>query len=404
MIDARFRTAVAMALLVWSMMPASAHAEKKYGPGVTDTEIKIGNTMPYSGPVSVYGTMGRAEAAYFRMINDRGGVNGRKITFISLDDAYSPPRTLEHTRKLVEHDNVLLVFSGFGTATSSAVHKYLNDRKVPQLFLISGASKWGDPTHFPWTMGWQPTYHDEGRVFARYLLKTRPTARIGVLYQKDDYGKDYVNGFRQGLGAKASAMIVKEVTYEVTDPTIESQIVALRASGADVFFDVSLAKFAAQAIRKSDDLGWRPLHLLNSIATGISSVLKPAGLERSTGIVSVLYAKDPMDPQIKTDKGYQDWLTWMTKYYPEGDRTDPANVTAYNLAMTLVRLLEQCREDLTRENIIAQAANLNFELPLLLPGVRVTTGPAQFFPIRTLQLRRFNGSNWERLGGLVTAE
>lgn len=404
MIDARFRTAVAMAMLLWSMTPASAHAEKKYGPGVTDTEIKIGNTMPYSGPASVYGTMGRAEAAYFRMINDRGGVNGRKITFISLDDAYSPPRTLEHTRKLVEHHNVLLVFSGFGTATNSAVHKYLNDRKVPQLFLISGASKWGDPGHFPWTMGWQPTYHDEGRILARYLLETRPTARIGVLYQKDDYGKDYVNGFRQGLGAKASAMIVKEVTYEVTDPTIESQIVALRASGADVFFDVSLAKFAAQAIRKSDDLGWHPLHLLNSIATGISSVLKPAGLERSTGIVSVLYAKDPMDPQIKTDTGYQDWLTWMTKYYPEGDRTDPANVTAYNLAMTLVRLLEQCGEDLTRENVIAQAANLSFELPLLLPGVRVTTGPAQFFPIRTMQLRRFNGSNWERLGGLVTAE
>ena len=236
---------------MWSMTPAFAHAQRKYGPGVSDTEIKIGNTMPYSGPASIYGTMARAEAAYFRMINERGGINGRKITFISLDDAYSQAKTLEHTRKLVEHDNVLLVFSGFGTATSSTVHKYLNDLKVPQLFLISGASKWGDPAHFPWTMGWQPTYYDEGRIFARYVLDTRPTAMIGVLYQKDDYGKDYVNGFKEGLGKKASTMIVKEVTYEVTDPTIQSQIVTLRASGADVFFDVSLAKFAAQAIHRT---------------------------------------------------------------------------------------------------------------------------------------------------------
>ena len=393
-----------MAVFVWSLTTVPAQAETKYGPGVSDTEIKIGNTMAYSGPASVYGTLGRAEAAYFRMINERGGVNGRKITFISLDDAYNPAKTLEHTRKLVEHDNVLLLFSGFGTVTSSAVHKYLNDRKVPQLFLVSGASKWGDPANFPWTMGWQPTYYDEGHIFARYVLRTQPTARIGVLSQRDDYGRDYVTGFKKGLGGQASAMIVKEVTYEVTDPTIESQIATLRASGADVLFDVSLAKFAAQAIRKTGDLGWHPLHLLNSIATGISSVLKPAGLERSAGLVSLLYAKDPGDPQIKTDKGYQDWFAWMTRYYPDGDRTDPANVTAYNLAMTLVRVLEQCGDDLTRENVMAQAANLNLELPMLLPGVSVNTASAQFFPIRTMQLRRFNGQHWERLGGLLTVE
>ena len=377
-------------------------AQVKYGPGVTDTEIRVGNTMPYSGPLSAYATVGKAEAAYFQMINDQGGINGRKLKFISLDDSFSPPKTVEQTRRLVEEEDVLLIFSGFGTATNSAVQKYLNERHVPQLFLVSGATKWGDPAHFPWTMGWQPTYQAEGHLFAKFILRNKPEARIGVLYQNDDYGKDYLKGLMEGLGENAKT-IVEKVSYNVADPTVDSQIVALKASGADVFYNVSAAKFASQSIRKAADIGWTPLQLLNSISTAIS-VLEPAGLEKAAGIVSLQYAKDPNDPQFKNDRGYQDWLSWMKRYYAGGDQTNTNNVFAYNVSMTLVQVLKQCGNDLTRENIMKQAANLSVELPMLLPGIKVSTGPTQFFPIREMQLKRFNGAIWEPLGNTIPAQ
>ena len=359
------------ALAVALALQHPVHAgEKNYGPGVSDSEIKIGNTMPYSGAASSYGTIGKAEAAYFRMINDRGGINGRKLTFISLDDGYSPPKTVEQTRKLVEQENVLLIFSAFGTATISATQKYLNERRVPWLFPVSGASKW-EADQASWIRGWQPTYRAEGQIFGRYLMQEKPGAKIAVLYQNDDYGKDYLNGLRQGLGPAAATMIVKEVTYEGTDPTIDSQIVTLQSSGADVFFDVTTAKFAAQAIRKTYDIGWRPVHLLISTSTTVSSVLEPAGLDKSVGIISTTYAKDPTDPKFREDPAVRDWLAWMSKYYPDGDRANVSNAGAYSRAMTLVQVLRQCGDDLSRENVMRQAAALDLELPMLLPGIRI---------------------------------
>ncbi len=381
-----------------------AAAQKKYGPGVTDTEIKIGNTEAYSGPASAYGTIGKAEAAYFKMINEQGGVNGRKINFISLDDGYSPPKTVEQTRKLVEQEKVAFIFNALGTPTNTSVQKYLNERKVPQLFVATGATKWGDPEHFPWTMGWQPTYQTEGHIFAKYILEHMPNAKIGILYQNDDYGKDYVKGLKDELGAKAAKLIVKEVTYETTDPTIDSQIVTLQSSGADVFYNVTIPKFAAQAIRKTYDIGWKPTQLLNSVSASISAVLEPAGRDKSMGVITLLYLKDPTDPQFKSDKGFKDWQAWMNKYYPDGDQTDVFNVYGYTVAQTLIQVLKQCGNDLTRENIMKQAANLNLELPMLLPGVKVSTGPKQFFPIREMQLAKFNGKIWERFGQVIKSE
>jgi branched-chain amino acid transport system substrate-binding protein len=381
-----------------------AAAQKKYGPGVTDTEIKIGNTEAYSGPASAYGTIGKAEAAYFKMINEQGGVNGRKINFISLDDGYSPPKTVEQTRKLVEQEKVAFIFNALGTPTNTSVQKYLNERKVPQLFVATGATKWGDPEHFPWTMGWQPTYQTEGHIFAKYILEHMPNAKIGILYQNDDYGKDYVKGLKDELGAKAAKLIVKEVTYETTDPTIDSQIVTLQSSGADVFYNVTIPKFAAQAIRKTYDIGWKPTQLLNSVSASISAVLEPAGRDKSMGVITLLYLKDPTDPQFKSDKGFKDWQAWMNKYYPDGDQTDVFNVYGYTVAQTLIQVLKQCGNDLTRENIMKQAANLNLELPMLLPGVKVSTGPKQFFPIREMQLAKFNGKIWERFGQVIQSE
>jgi branched-chain amino acid transport system substrate-binding protein len=381
-----------------------AAAQKHDVPGVSDTEIKLGQTMPYSGPASAYGTIGKAETAYFKMVNEQGGVNGRKISLISLDDGYSPPKTVEQTRKLVEQEGVLLDFNPLGTPTNSAIQKYLNERKVPQLFVATGATKWGDPEHYPWTIGWQPTYQIEGHIFAKYILQHMPNAKIGVLYQNDDYGKDYVKGLKDGLGDAAAKLIDVQVSYEVTDPTVDSQIVSLQSSGDTVFYDVTTPKFAAQAIRKTYDIGWRPLHLLNSVSTSVSATIVPAGIEKAVGVVSLLYLKDPTDPQWAKDKGFQDWLAWMKKYYPEGDVTDAGNVFGYNVAQGLVQVLKQCGDDLSRENVMKQAANLNMELPMLLPGVKVSTGPTQFFPIREMQLAKFNGKIWELFGDVIKSE
>jgi len=387
------------------LAPAAALAEKKYGPGATDTEIKIGQTMPYSGPGSSYGTIGKTEAAYFRMINQQGGINGRKINLISLDDAYSPPRTVEQIRKLVEEEQVLVTFQTLGTAANTAIQKYMNAKKVPQLFVATGATKWGDPVHFPWTMGWQPPYQHEAHVYAKYVLQSKPNAKIGILYQNDDYGKDYLKGFKDGLGEKAAKLIVAEVSYEATDPTIDSQIVQLQASGADVLFDISIPKFAAQAIRKVFDIGWRPLHIINNVSASITSTLQPAGLDKSLGLISSAYItlKDPSDPSWKDDQAIKDYLSFMKTYYPDGNPGDTLNAYGYSVAQTLVQVLKQCGEDLTRENVMRQAANLkDLELPLLLQGIRINTSPTDFYPIKQVQLIRFDGKAWVSFGEVMS--
>lgn len=389
--------------LAVALMAAPALAEKKYGPGASDTAIRIGQTMPYSGPASAYGTIGKVEAAYFRMINEQGGINGRKLELLSLDDGYSPPRTVEQMRKLVEEEQVLLTFQNLGTPTNTAIHKYMNARKVPQIFVATGATKWGDPKAFPWTMGWQPTYQHEAHIYAKYLLQNKPEARIGILFQNDDYGKDYLKGFKEGLGDKAAKMIVAEVSYEVGDPTVDQQIVTLKASGANVFFNVTTPKFAAQAIRKAHDIGWKPLQFLNVVSNSIAAVLQPAGPEKAVGLVSIQYVKDPTDPAWKTDPGVKDYLAFMAKYYPEGAPIDGLNVLGYNAAQTLVQVLKQCGDELTRENVMRQAANLkDLVLPMLLPGVKINTGPADFYPIEQVQLIRFDGKTWARFGELMT--
>jgi branched-chain amino acid transport system substrate-binding protein len=377
-------------------------AAKTYGPGASDTEIKIGQTMPYSGTLSVYATIGRLEAAYLEMINAAAGINGRKIRLISLDDGYSPPRTVEQIRKLVEEEQVLFTFQTLGTPPNTAIQKYLNARKVPQLFVATGATKWGDPQHFPWTMGWQPNYQTESHIYAKYLLNTRPNAKIGVLYQNDDYGKDYLKGLKDRLGDKVS-MIVKEESYEATDSTVDSQVVSLQASGADTFFILAIPKYAAQAIRKAYDIGWRPYTFLNNVSASVATVLTPAGLEKSVGIITALYMKDPTDPQWAQDRGFLDWLAFMKKWYPAGDTQDVFNVYAYSVAQTLVQVLKQCGDDLTRENIMRQAANLkDLELPMLLPGIRANTSPTDFYPLKQYQLARFNGKRWELFGELLS--
>jgi branched-chain amino acid transport system substrate-binding protein len=383
---------------------APAFAQKRYGPGATDSEIKIGQTMPYSGPASAYGVIGKAESAVFARVNEEGGVNGRKIRLISLDDGYSPPRTVEQTRKLVEQDQVLFIYQSLGTPPNTAIHKYLNARKVPQVFVATGATKWGDPRNFPWTIGWQPNYQGESRIYATYLLKNHPNAKIAILFQNDDYGKDYVHGFKEALGDKAARMIVAEVSYEVTDPTVDSQIVTLQASGADVFFNVTTPKFAAQAIRKAYDIGWKPLHILNLVSASIASVLQPAGLEKSVGIISAQYLKDPSDPSMKDDPEVRAYLAWTKKYLPEADPADPFAVYGYAAAHTLLHVLKQCGDDLSRENIMRQAANLrNLEVPMLLTGIRINTSPTDFYPIEQLQVARFDGKHWVRVGELIDA-
>jgi branched-chain amino acid transport system substrate-binding protein len=378
-----------------------AQAQKKYGPGASDKEIKVGNVNPYSGPASAYGSIGKGIDAYFRMVNDQGGINGRKVTFITLDDAYSPPRTVEQVRRLVEQEQVLLVFQSLGTPGNTAIHKYMQARKVPQLFVATGATKWNDPKANPWTMGWQPNYQSEAKAYAAYVLKNHPNAKIGVLYQNDDYGKDYLKGFRDGLGGKSS-MIVREVTYEVTDPTVDSQIVTLKGSGADVFFNITTPKFAAQAIRKAHDLGWKPVHLLNNVSSSIDNVLKPAGLEASKGIISSLYLKEAGDPQWHNDQDYKEWLAWMKKYNPGISTTDAFYVYAYAVSATLRQVLTQCGDDLTRENVMRQAANLkNVRVPMLLPGITINTNGGDFAPIEAVQPARFDGTRYVPFGGVL---
>ncbi len=379
-----------------------ALAQKKYDPGATDKEIKVGNIMPYSGPASAYAAIGKAEAAYFRMINEQGGINGRKINFVSVDDGYSPPKAVEMARKLVEQDEVLLVFQPLGTPSNSAIHKYMNAKKVPQLFVATGASKWNDPKNFPWTMGWQPNYQTEATIYAKHILATKPNAKIAVLYQNDDYGKDYLKGFKDGLGAKAG-MIVKEVSYETSDPTVDSQVVQLQGSGADVFFNITTPKFAAQAIRKAADIGWKPVQYLNNVSASIGSVLIPAGLEKSKDLITTQYLKDPLDPAWKDDKGLNDWKAFMAKYYPDGDLKDGSNVYGYTAAQGLAQVLKQCGDNLTRENVMKQAASLkDFSPSLALPGIRVNTSADDFAPFAQMQLARFDGKEWVRFGEVLS--
>ncbi|MBI3635831.1 MAG: ABC transporter substrate-binding protein [Candidatus Rokubacteria bacterium] len=395
---------IALALLVSFGVGLAAGPAAAQTPGVTATEIKIGNTNPYSGPASAYGTIGKAIGAYFKKINDEGGINGRKINYITYDDGYSPPKTVEMVRKLVEQDEVAFVFQTLGTPTNSAIHKYMNQKKVPHLFVATGATKWNDPQNFPWTMGWQPNYQTEGRIYAQYVLKNVKDPKIAILYQNDDYGKDYRKGLLDGLGEAAKKLVVSEQTYEVTDATIDSQIVNLKASGANVFFNVTIPKFAVQAIKKSHDIGWKPLHLLNNVSSSLSTVIKPAGLEASRGLITALYGKEITDPQWFSDPGYKDWVAWMKKYYPEGALDDQANAYGYSVAQTMVHVLKQCGNDLSRANIMKQAANIkNLELPLNLPGIKLNTSPTDHAPIEQEQLAKFDGEKWALFGELYDA-
>ena len=385
-----------------ALSASAALAQKKYDPGASDTEIKIGNIMPYSGPASAYGTIGKAEAGYFKKINDEGGINGRKINFVSVDDGYSPPKAVEMARRLVEQDQVLLVFQSLGTPSNSAIHKYMNAKKVPQLFVATGASKWNDAKNFPWTMGWQPNYQTEAAIYAKHILQTKPDAKIAVLYQNDDYGKDLLKGFEDELGDKAKKMIVAKVSYETSDPTVDSQIVQLQGSGANVFLNVTTPKFAAMAIRKAYDIGWKPVHYVNNVGASIGAVLVPAGLEKSIGLISTAYLKDPLDSAWKDDKGMKDWYAFMAKYYPDGDLKDGGNVFGYAAAQTLVQVLKQCGDSLTRENVMKQAASLkDLQLAILLPGIKINTSPTDFAPIQAEQLIRFDGKQWVRFGEVI---
>jgi branched-chain amino acid transport system substrate-binding protein len=400
---------IAMAsLAAFALLAASnsgALAQKKYDTGATDTEIKIGNIMPYSGPASAYGVIGKTEAAYFDKINAEGGINGRKINFISYDDAYSPPKTVEQARKLVESDEVLFIFNSLGTPTNTAIQKYMNSKKVPQLFVATGATKWNDPKEFPWTMGWQPNYQNEGQIYARYILKEKPNAKIAVLYQNDDYGKDYLKGLKDGLGANASSMIVAEESYETTEPTIDSHIVKLKSTGADVFFDVTTPKFAAQAIKKSAEIEWKPLHFLNNVSISIGSVMKPAGLDNSQGIISSYYLKDTSDPQWKNDAGMKAFDEFLVKYYPAGNRIDSNVMFGYTVAQGIVHVLKNCGDNLTRENVMKQAASIKgLELGGLLPGIKINTSATDFAPISAVQLMKFKGESWELFGEVIDGE
>jgi branched-chain amino acid transport system substrate-binding protein len=380
-----------------------AFAAGQYGPGVSDTEIKIGNTMPYSGPASAYGAIGKAEAAYFTMINEQGGINGRKINFISRDDGYSPPKAVELVRQLVEQDQVLFLFQTLGTPSNTAIQGYLNDNKVPQLFVATGADKWNDPKNHPWTMGWQPSYRVEARIYARYILKNLPDAKIAVLYQNDDFGKDYLIGLREGLGAKADKMIVATQSYETTDPTVDSQVASLQGSGADVLLTAATPKFAAQAIRKVFDIGWKPTHFLTNVSISVKAVLQPAGPEKGVGIISAGYLKEPTDPQWKNTPEYNEWLDWMKKYNSSANVADGNNVYGYTVSQTMVDVLKAAGNNLTRENIMKQAANIHSEkLPMLLPGITVSTSPTDFAPIKQMQLEKFDGTTWQLFGEVLS--
>src|SRR5579863_4954152 len=403
---ANSRLAIASAaLMVLAASSSGALAQKKYDTGATDSEIKIGNIMPYSGPASAYGVIGRTEEAYFKKINAEGGINGRKINFISYDDAYSPPKAVEQARKLVESDEVLFIFNSLGTPSNSAIHKYMNSKKVPQLFVATGATKWNDPKEFPWTMGWQPNYQSESHIYAKYILKNKPDAKIAILYQNDDYGKDYVKGLKDGLGAKAASMIIAEESYETTEPTVDNHIVKLKSTGADVFINITTPKFAAQAIKKIAEIEWKPLHILNNVSSSIGAVMKPAGFENGQGIVSATYIKDVSDPQWNNDPGMKEFLAFLAKDYPEANKLDGSVIVGYAFAQTMVQVLKQCGDNLTRENIMKQAASLkNFRSEVLLPGISINTSATNFAPISQLQLERFKGDRWELFGNVISGD
>jgi branched-chain amino acid transport system substrate-binding protein len=383
---------------------SSAHAQKRYDPGATDTEIKIGNIMPYSGPASAYATIGKTEAAYFNKINAEGGINGRKINFISYDDGYSPPKAVEQARKLVESDEVLLIFNPLGTPSNSAIQKYMNAKKVPQIFVSSGAAKWNDPKNFPWTIGWQPSYQVEGRIYGAYILKNYPGKTIGVLYQNDDFGKDYVIGLHEGLGAQADKLIIVEASYETTSPTVDSQVVQIKGANPDIFVNIATPKFAAQAIKKAGELAWHPVQFLTNVSVSVGGVMKPAGYENDQGILSAAYLKDPKDPQWKNDPAMNEWRAFMTKWYPDGDQEDASTTFGYGVAKGLEQVLRQCGDNLTRENVMKQAANLNFEIGVYLPGTRIKTSPTDFAPLEQLQMMRFKGESWELFGPIMSGE
>jgi branched-chain amino acid transport system substrate-binding protein len=376
-------------------------ADKKYGPGVTDTEIKVGQFAAYSGPLSSFSVQNKAGIAFFDMINAEGGVNGRKIKIISLDDGYVPPKSVEVTRQLVEQEHVLLMYMPLGTPTNSAVHKYLNQKGVPQLFITSGAVKWGDPKNYPWTMGWLPSFQAEGGNFTKYVLRNKPDAKIGILYQNDDFGKDYLKGIKLALGAQNAKMIVSEQAYETTDPTIDTQIINLKGAGADTLMNIASIKFAAMAIRKISDIGWKPLHFLNSPSSGVSATLAPAGFDNSVGIITADFLKDPTDPRWKDDKEVLDYLAFLKKWLPDANPADRLNVVGYSIGQTMLQVFKQCGDDLTRENIMKQAANLDLELPMLLPGIKIKTSADDFFPIEGEYLQRFDGKRWVIFGDLL---
>ena len=397
--------AFSAALAILAATSSGALAQKKYDTGATDTEIKIGNIMPYSGPASAYGVIGKTEQAYFNKINAEGGINGRKINFISYDDGYSPPKTVEQARKLVESDEVLFIFNSLGTPPNSAIQKYMNQKKVPQLFVATGATKWNDPKEFPWTMGWQPNYQSESRIYAKYILKNMPNAKIAILFQNDDYGKDYVKGLKDGLGAEAASMIVAEQSYETTQPTIDSEIVKLKSTGADVFFNVTTPKFAAQAIKKNAEIEWKPVHFLNNVSASIGSVIKPAGFDASQNIISSAYLKDTSDPQWKNDAGMKAFDEFLTKYFPEGNRVDASVMYGYTVAQGLVFVLKNCGNNLTRENVMKQAASMrDLQLGGLLPGIKVNTSATDFAPISQLQLMKFKGEKWDLFGEIISGD
>jgi ABC-type branched-subunit amino acid transport system substrate-binding protein len=393
--------AAAPAVIALSTPFVSARA-KDYGPGVTDKEIKIGNTGPYSGPASSYSAVPKAQTAYWKMINDQGGINGRTINFLSYDDAYTPPKTVEMARKLVEEDQVFFIASPLGTPCNSAIWHYMNEKKVPQLFVATGATKWDDPKGHPWTIGWQPNYQSEGRIYAAYLLKEKPTGKVGVLYQNDDFGKDYLKGVKDGLGDKAS-MVVVEASYETTDPTVDSQVVDMKAKGVDVFVNCGIPKFAAQAIRKAAEIDWKPLHILSSIGNSVGATLKPAGLDNAKGLVSDFYLKDASDPKWKDDAGFKEWSAFMDKYLPDGDKLDAGFTAGYCLAGMTAQVLKQCGDELTRANVMKQAANLkDVTLPMLLPGIKANTSPTDFAPLKQVQMAKFDGQRWNLFGDLIT--
>jgi branched-chain amino acid transport system substrate-binding protein len=397
--------AISTAVVAVVATSGSALAQKKYDTGATDTEIKIGNIMPYSGPASAYGIIGKVEQAYFKMINEQGGINGRKINFISYDDGYSPPKAVEQARKLVESDEVLFIASALGTPSNTAIQKYMNAKKVPQIFVSTGATKFGEYKSFPWTMGWQPPYQSEGRIYAAYLLKEKPDAKIGVMYQNDDFGKDLLKGLKDGLGDKAKTMIVAEESYEVSEPTIDSHIIKLKSSGADVFFSITTPKFAAQSIKKVSEIGWKPMYFQSNVGASVGSVLKPAGFENAQGILSAAYAKDGADPQWDNDEGMKKFYAFLAKYVPEGNKADGSTVFGYGHAQTIVQVLKQAGDNLTRANIMKQAASLkDFTPDTLLPGVKINTSATDFYPIEQLQMMRFKGEKWDLFGPIISGE